>query len=95
MARGRLDEAIALRQRSIDIRRQLFGGESAAYGIGISRLAQLYARKREFVTADSLFGAALVNQRRYVSETHYDVRAIFALMSERYALEGKRAEADR
>ena len=95
MARGRLDEAIALRQRSIDIRRQLFGGESAAYGIGISRLAQLYARKREFVTADSLFSAALVNQRRYVSETHYDVRAIFALMSERYALEGKRAEADR
>ena len=37
MARGRFDEAIALQQRSIDIRRRLFGGESAAYGIGISR----------------------------------------------------------
>ena len=95
MARGRYDEAIALRRRSIDIRHQVFGDESALNGIDMSKLAQLYARKREFGTADSLFNAALVNQRRYVSETHYDVRAIFGLMSERYALAGERAEADR
>ena len=95
MERGRYDEAIAARQRSIEIRRQLFGDESAIYGIDMSRLARLYARKHDFATADSLFRVALANQRRYVSDTHYDIRAIFGLMSERYGLEGNRAEADR
>jgi serine/threonine-protein kinase len=95
MARGRYDQAIALRQRSIDIRRRLFGDQSAVYGIDVARLAQVYARKREFATADSLFSVSLANQRRYVSETHYDVRAIYGLMSERYRLERKRVEADR
>ena len=61
----------------------------------MGRLARVYARKRDFSTADSLFRAALANQRLYVSDTHYDVRTIFGFMSERYRLDGKPGEADR
>ena len=55
----------------------------------MARLARVYARKREFPMADSLFRAALANQRRYVPDTHYDMRTIFGFMSERYRLERK------
>jgi serine/threonine-protein kinase len=95
MERGRYDEAIAFRHRAIDIRRRIFGPESAIYGIDMGLLARVYARKHDFQTADSLFRAALANQRRYVSETHHDIRRIYSLMSERYQLEGNRVEAER
>jgi len=95
MERGRLDEAIVLRQRCMDIRRRIFGDESALRGMDMGRLARVYARKHDFRAADSLFRAALANQRRFVSDTHYDVRAIFGFMSERYRLEGKPIEAKR
>jgi tetratricopeptide (TPR) repeat protein len=95
MERGRFGEAIALRQRCIDIRRPIFGDESALQGIDMARLARVYARKRDFPAADSLFRAALANQRRYVSDTHYDVRTIYGFMSERYRLERKPVEAER
>ena len=95
MERGRYDEAIALRRRCIDIRQRIFGEESALHGIDLGRLARVYARKRDFPAADSLFRAALDNQLRYVAATHYDVRTIYGFMSERYRLEGKRAEAER
>jgi serine/threonine-protein kinase len=94
MQRGRYDEAIALRRRCIDIRRGIFGDDSALRGLDMGRLARVYARKRDFAAADSLFRAALANQRRYVSDTHYDVRAIYGFMAERYRLERKPAEAE-
>lgn len=94
MARGRYDEAIAARRRSLEIRRRIFGGESSIQGLDVSRLARIYARKREFSTADSLFRVALANQRRYVSDTHPDLRRTFGFMSERYRLEGKLEEAE-
>ena len=94
MERGRYDDAIALRRRSVDIRRQVFGDSSRIHGLDLSRLARVYARKREFSVADSLFAVALANQRQYAPDTHYDVRAIFGFMSERYRLEGRRAEAE-
>jgi serine/threonine-protein kinase len=95
MERGRYDEAIAARQQSIEIRRRIFGNESAVYGLDLSRLARVYAHKHDFLTADSLFRAALASQRRYVSEPHHDIRQVYALMSERYQLEGNRVEAER
>ena len=95
MERRRFDEAIALRQRCIDIRQRIFGDDSALRGIDLGRLARVYARKGDFSAADSLFRAALANQRRYVSETHYDVRAIFGFMSERYRLARRPVEAER
>ena len=84
-----------MHQREIDIRRRIFGDESGIQGIDMAGLARVYARKREFPMADSLFRAALANRRRYVPDTHYDVRTIFGFMSERYRLEGKPAEAER
>ena len=95
MERGRYDEAIAARQQSIEIRRRIFGDESAIHGVDLPRLARVYAHKRDFRTADSLFQAALANLRRYVSEPHHDIRQIYTLMSERYQLEGNRVEAER
>ena len=95
MERGRYDEAIAARQRAMDIRRRIFGPETALYGLDLARLARVYARKHDFATADSLFRVALANQRQYVSETHHDIRQIYTLMSERYKLEGNRVEAER
>jgi len=95
MERGRFDEAVALRRRCMEIRRRIFGEESALHGIDMGRLARVYARKHDFAAADSLFRAALANQLRYVSETHYDVRTIYGFMSERYELERKPAEAER
>jgi hypothetical protein len=94
MERGRFDDAIALRRRSIDIRRRLFGDTSRIDGLDVSRLARVYARQRDFPIADSLFQVALANQRQYAADTHYDIRAIFGFMSERYRLEGRRAEAE-
>lgn len=95
MERGRFDEAIALRRRAIAIRHRVFGDESAIHGLDLGRLAWVYARKRDFTAADSLFRAALANQLTYVSPTHYDVRAIYGFISERYRLERKPAEAER
>jgi serine/threonine-protein kinase len=95
MERGRFDEAVALRRRCMEIRRRIFGGESALHGIDMGRLARVYARKHDFAAADSLFRAALANQLRYVSETHYDVRTIYGFMAERYELERRLAEAKR
>ncbi|MEP6495799.1 MAG: tetratricopeptide repeat protein [bacterium] len=95
MARGRYDEAIALRQRSIDIRVGVFGRESAIQGLDQGLLARAYARSHQFVAADSVFRLALANQRRYVPETHIDIRRIFDMMSERYRLGGNHAEAER
>jgi tetratricopeptide (TPR) repeat protein len=92
---GENHTAIALRRRCIDIRRRIFGDESALRGIDMGRLARVYARKRDFTAADSLFRAALANQLRYVSATHYDVRTIYGFMSERYRLERKPADAER
>jgi serine/threonine protein kinase len=94
MARGRYDAAIALRQRSVDIRQAIFGDASKIHGLDVSRLARMYARKRDFSVADSLFRIALANQRQYDADTHYDTRAIFGFMSERYRLEGRQAEAE-
>jgi serine/threonine protein kinase len=95
MERGRFDDAIAIRRRSMDIRRRVFGDDTAIYGLDAARLARVYARKRQFPAADSLFRVALANQRQYVSESHFDVRTIYGFMSERYRLEGVRAEAKR
>jgi hypothetical protein len=49
-------------------------------------------RKHQYSTADSLFQRALASERRFVPDTHFDIRGIFKLMSERYRLEGNRAE---
>ena len=92
MGLHRYDEAIIATRRMIDIRRSLFGEEGAGYGIDLSRMARLYARTHDFRTADSLFRLALDNQRKYVPDDHYDVRNIYALMAERYGLEGNRNE---
>jgi serine/threonine-protein kinase len=91
----RYDEAILARHRALDIRRRLFGNNGALYGIDVASLARLYARKGEYTTADSLFGAALANQRQYVPANHIDVRRIYQLMAERYRLEGKRADSQK
>jgi hypothetical protein len=95
MERGRYDEAVALGRRGIDIRRSIFGDQSARMGLDLPLLARVYARKRDFPMADSLFQVALDNQRRYVPETHYDIRTVYGFMSERYRLEEKHAEAER
>jgi serine/threonine-protein kinase len=95
MERGRFDEAIAARQRDMDIQRRIFGADSGNNALEVARLARVYARKREFPMADSLFRAALANERRYVPDTHFDTRAIFGFMAERYRLEGNSTEADR
>jgi hypothetical protein len=95
MERGRFDEAIALSQRSIDIRCRIFGDTSGIHGPDVAFLARVYARKHAFAIADSLFQVALANQRRHVADTHYDTRMIFGWMSERYRIEGRREEAAR
>ena len=91
----RYDEAIAARKRAMDIRRQIFGDVGGLLSIDASGLARMYARKGDYVMADSLFAVALTNLRRLVPERHHDVRDIYGFMSERYQLEGKRREADR
>jgi len=91
----RYDEAIAARKRAMDIRRQIFGDVGGLLSIDASGLARMYARKGDYVMADSLFAVALTNLRRMVPERHHDVRDIYVLMSERYRLEGKRSEAER
>jgi serine/threonine-protein kinase len=95
MERGQYDDAIVLRQRSIDIRRQIFGDTSRILGLDAALLARVFARKHAFATADSLFWVALTNQRQYAADTHYDIRRIFGLMSERYRIDGRRKEAER
>jgi tetratricopeptide (TPR) repeat protein len=95
MELGRYDEAIAARQRSLDIRRALLGEGNASFGVDLSRLARVYAHKGEYAAADSLFQVALANQARYVPETHPNVRGIYAVMAERFRLAGKRDEAER
>ena len=55
----------------------------------------VYARKHEFSDGRLVVQRGARQSAAVCVETHYDVRAIFALMSARYALEGKRAEADR
>jgi eukaryotic-like serine/threonine-protein kinase len=95
MELGRYDEAIAARRRALEIRERLFGAGSGIYGVDVSSLARVYARKGEYTVADSLFGLALANRRRYLPETHADVRETYRFMSERYRLEGKRSEAER
>jgi serine/threonine-protein kinase len=92
---GRYDEAIAERRRVMEIRRAAFGDGGALEGIDLAKLAQVHARKGEYATADSLFGQALANQRRYVPDTHPDVREIYRLISERYRLEGRQPDAER
>jgi serine/threonine protein kinase/tetratricopeptide (TPR) repeat protein len=91
----RYDEAIPAYQRAIDIRRQLLGEGSTVYGIDVSRLARAYAQKGDYTAADSLFRVALASQTRYAPDPHPDVRAIYALMAERYRLQGNRAETKR
>jgi hypothetical protein len=61
----------------------------------VDALLAAHARKHNFAMADSLFGVALASQRRYVADTHFDIRAIFGPMSERYRLEGNQVEAAR
>jgi serine/threonine-protein kinase len=95
MELGRYDEAIVARRRAIEIRRQLFGDSGGLVGIDASGLARIYARKGDFVTADSLFTFALANLRRLLPETHHNVREVYGFMSERYRLEGKRVDAER
>lgn len=87
LALGRLDEAIGLYRRAIDIRQQLFGNDNAGYGLDLSKLARVYARKGDFRLADSLFQRALANQARYVDSTHPDVRRVYERMAERYRLQ--------
>jgi tetratricopeptide (TPR) repeat protein len=91
----RYDEAIAVYQRAIDIRRHLLGKGSTVYGIDVSRLARAYARKGDYSAADSLFRVALASQTRYAPDPHPDVRAIYALMADRYRRQGNRGEAER
>ena len=91
----RYDEAIAARRRVMDIRRRAFGESGAWKGIDEGKLAEIYAREGEYAIADSLFRDALANERVYVPDTHPDVREIFREMAERYAREGKRADAAR
>jgi tetratricopeptide (TPR) repeat protein len=95
MELGRYDEAIAEHRRVMEIRRQAFGEGGALEGIDLSKLARVYARKGDYATADSLFGQALANQRRYVPDTHPDVREIYRLISERYRLQGRQPDAQR
>jgi tetratricopeptide (TPR) repeat protein len=95
MESGRFDDAIAMRRRATDIRRRLFGADNAGFGIDLSKLARVHARKGDYAVADSLFRLALANQKRYVPETHVDVRRIYQLMAERYRLDGNVAEAAR
>jgi serine/threonine-protein kinase len=95
MELGRFDEAIAARRRAIEIRRQIFGDTGGLMGVDASGLARIYARKGDFASADSLFAIALATLRRLVPETHHDVRGVYAFMSERYRLEGKRSDAER
>ena len=90
---GRYDDAIAARRQVMEIRRRAFGEGKALEGIDMAKLARVYALKGRYATADSLFRAALANQRRYVPNTHPDVREIYGAMSERYRLEGRRGEA--
>ena len=91
----RYDDAIAARREVMAIRRGAFGDADALDGIDLGKLARVYARRGDYPTADSLFRAALANQRRYVPETHPDVREIYGEMAERYRLEGKPAAAAR
>jgi eukaryotic-like serine/threonine-protein kinase len=91
---GRYEEAIAARHRMLEIRRRLFGDSGITFGVDLSRLARVHARKGEYGVADSLFRIALASHRRFVPDTHYDIRELYGLMSERYRLEGKRAEAE-
>ena len=95
MELGRYDEAIAEHRRVMAIRRAAFGDGGALEGIDLAKLARVYARKGDYATADSLFGQALANQRRYVPDTHPDVREIYRLISERYRLQGRQPDARR
>ena len=92
---GRHDEAIAARRQVMEIRRRAFGQGNALEGIDLSKLGRVYALKGEYATADSLFREALANQRRYVPDTHPDVREIYGVMADRYRREGRRAEMER
>jgi serine/threonine-protein kinase len=95
MEQGRYDESIRARRRVMDLRRRSLGDRGVLYGIDLGKLAQVYARKGEYAVADSLFAAALGQQRRFVPETHPDVRELYRRMVERYRREGKTADVDR
>jgi serine/threonine-protein kinase len=93
-ALGRIDEAIAAHERALYLRREALVG-TTLLAISKANLADLYARRGDYATADSLFGEALALQLARRPESHFDVRRQYRQMASRYAREGKTAEAER
>ena len=89
---GRFDDAIAAHERSIALRTDL-APDHPLIGVRTGGLASVYARKGDYATADSLFAEAVTIMLKRFPSTHHDIRRIYGLMADRYAREGRVAEA--
>ncbi|HTJ22542.1 MAG TPA: tetratricopeptide repeat-containing protein kinase family protein, partial [Gemmatimonadaceae bacterium] len=87
--RGALDSAEALYRQALDIRRGVPGTWDAIIAWANVRIAGVLTLEGRFAEADSLYRESVAVQRRFVSETHINVRLTYAGMARLYEAWGK------
>jgi serine/threonine-protein kinase len=87
--RGALDSAEALYRQALDIRRGVPGTWDAIIAWANVRIAGVLTLEGRFAEADSLYHESVAVQRRFVSETHINVRLTYAGMARLYEAWGK------
>jgi serine/threonine protein kinase len=82
--RGALDSAEVLRREALAIRVASSGREHTVTALTAVELADVITRQRRFAEADSIYRSSLALLRRYTTETHVDVRRVYASMATLY-----------
>ena len=91
--RGALDSAEALYRQALAIRQGVPGTWGAIIAVANARIAGVLTLQGRFAEADSLYRQSLAVQRRFVAETHMNVRLTYAGMATLYEAWGKRDSA--
>jgi tetratricopeptide (TPR) repeat protein len=91
---GKLDEAIRLAERALEIRERLLGTEHPDVAASIDNLAGIYAGRGEYVKASPLFKRALDIREKALGEDHPETAQSLNNLGELYYYLGKYAEAE-